>query len=186
MIPSFVLFASFVVYSRFCDDCQPVPRVRCATLGYGVEHLRRSGIQDGGQPRRMIVIPSFVLFASFVVYSRFCDDCQPVPRVRCATLGYGIEHLRRSGIQDWGQSPEDDCDSLLRALRVLRGLFPVLRRLPVCPQGALRTLGYGIEHLRRSEMMRDDKPLDGISLATVVYFPDSVGRRKLSLEARTP
>ena len=61
----------------------------------------------------------------------------PVPRVRCATLGYGVEHLRRSGIQDWGQPPEDDCDSLLRALRVLRGSFPVLPRLQVsvdCPR----------------------------------------------------
>ena len=54
----------------------------------------------------------------------------PVPRVRCATLGYGVEHLRRSGIQDWGQPPEDDCDSLLRALRVLRGSFPVSPQLP--------------------------------------------------------
>ena len=37
----------------------------------------------------------------------------------------------------FGDAPEDDWDSLLRALRVLRGSFPVTRRFPAsvdCPR----------------------------------------------------
>jgi ribosomal protein L37E len=73
------------------------PRVRCATLGFGMQRLRRKD--------RIAV-------------------SLPFPRVRCATLGFGMQRLRRK-------------DRIAVSLP-----FPRVR---------CATLGFGMQRLRRKE-----------------------------------